>query len=45
MMMVTLPVAGKLMSKLDLRIMLSACVLLCGGSCIAMSRFTAISMP
>ena len=42
MMMVTLPVAGKMMSKLDLRVMLSACVLLCGGACIAMSRFTAI---
>lgn len=36
-MMLTLPVAGKLMSKLDLRLVLSICVVLCGLGCIGMS--------
>lgn len=36
-MMLTLPVAGKLMSKVDLRVVLSACVVLCGLGCIGMS--------
>ena len=35
-MMVTLPVAGKLMGKCDLRALLSACVVLCGAGCICM---------
>lgn len=36
-MMLTLPVAGKIMSKVDLRVVLSACVALCGLGCIGMS--------
>ncbi len=35
-MMLTLPVAGKLMSRIDLRIVLSACVVLAGGGCTCM---------
>ncbi len=41
-MMVTLPVAGKLMSKLDMRVILSGAVILDGVACIAMSFFSAI---
>lgn len=41
-MMLTLPFAGKLMSKVDLRIVLSACVVLCGIGLISMSFFNAI---
>ena len=42
-MMLTLPVAGRLMSKLDLRVVLSACVVLCGLGLVGMSRGN--SMP
>ena len=35
--MLSLPVAGKLMSKFDLRVVLSASVVLCGLGCIGMS--------
>lgn len=42
-MMLTLPVAGRIMSKVDLRIVLSACVVLCGAGLIGMSRGN--SMP
>ncbi len=42
-MMLTLPVAGRLMSKVDLRIVLSACVVICGLGLIGMSRGN--SMP
>ena len=41
-MMIGLPIGGKLMSKFDLRIVLSACVAICGGGCILMSTFTAL---
>lgn len=43
-MMVTLPIAGKLMAKADLRIVLSAAVLIDGLSYLAMSQFTDIWM-
>lgn len=36
-MMLTLPVAGNIMAKVDLRIVLSTCVVLCGLGCIGMS--------
>ena len=39
-MMIMLPIGGKLMSKLDNRIVLSACVVIDGLSLIAMSFFT-----
>ena len=42
-MMLTLPVAGRIMSKVDLRIVLSACVVICGLGLIGMSRGN--SMP
>ena len=42
-MMLTLPVAGRLMSKIDLRVVLSACVVLCSLGLIGMSRGN--SMP
>ena len=42
-MMLTLPVAGRLMSKMDLRVVLSACVVLCSLGLIGMSRGN--SMP
>ena len=42
-MMLTLPVAGRLMSKIDLRVVLSACVVLCSMGLIGMSRGN--SMP
>lgn len=41
-MMLTLPFAGKLMSKVDLRVILSVCVVLCGIGLISMSFFNAI---
>jgi MFS family permease len=43
-MMVMLPIAGKLMSRVDLRIVLSVSVLLDGLSYLAMSQFTAVWM-
>ena len=42
-MMLTLPVAGRLMSKIDLRVVLSACVVLCSLGLFGMSRGN--SMP
>ena len=42
-MMLTLPMAGRLMSRVDLRVVLSACVVLCGLGLIGMSRGN--SMP
>ncbi len=42
-MMLTLPVAGRLMGKLDLRIVLSLCVALCGLGLIGMSRGTSMA--
>ena len=41
-MMVTLPIAGKLMSRMDLRVVLSVCVVLSGLGCIGMSLCQAI---
>lgn len=41
-MMVGLPIGGKLMSKLDLRVVLSVCVAICGVGCILMSTFNAL---
>lgn len=41
-MMLTLPLAGKLMGKVDLRAMLSACVVLCGAGCAAMGACRAM---
>lgn len=41
-MCVMLPIAGKLMSKMDLRIILSVCAALDGVTYLAMSQFTAI---
>lgn len=41
-MMVTLPIAGKLMSRIDMRIILSAAVVIDGLTCLAMSQFTAV---
>lgn len=38
-MMVSLPVAGKLMGRFDMRIILSACVAMCGCGLIAFSMF------
>jgi MFS family permease len=43
-MMFTLPVAGNLMEKLDLRIVLSVCVAIDGLSFLAMSQFGAVWM-
>lgn len=43
-MMFMLPVAGKLMSRIDTRVVLSAAVALDGVALIAMSRFTAVWM-
>ena len=42
-MMLTLPVAGRLMSRIDLRVVLSTCVVLCGLGLVGMSRGN--SMP
>ena len=41
-MMLTLPIAGKLMSKMDLRLILSACVGICGIGLICMSFLNAV---
>jgi MFS family permease len=41
-MMIMLPIAGKLMSKMDLRIILSAAVIIDGVTYLIMSNFTAI---
>lgn len=41
-MMATLPIAGKLMSRIDLRVILSIAVAIDGLTCLAMSQFTAI---
>lgn len=38
-MMVALPVAGRLMERLDMRLVLSACVVMAGGGLIAFSTF------
>ena len=38
-MMVALPVAGRLMERLDMRLVLSACVLMAGGGLVAFSTF------
>ncbi len=43
-MMITLPIAGKLMTKIDLRIILSVCAVLNGVSMLAMSTFTEVWM-
>lgn len=43
-MMIMLPIAGKLMSKVDLRIILTVCVLIDGLTYLAMSQFTALWM-
>ncbi len=43
-MMVMLPIAGKLMERFDLRIVLSACVLVDGFTYLAMSQFGAVWM-
>ena len=42
-MMLTLPIAGRLMSRVDLRVVLSACVVICGLGLMGMSRGN--SMP
>ncbi len=41
-MMIMLPIAGKLMSKLDLRAVLSACAAIDGVTYLAMSQFSAV---
>lgn len=41
-MMFTLPVAGRLMGKADLRVVLSACVCLCGAGLLGMGRSSAL---
>ncbi len=41
-MMLTLPVAGRLMGKADLRVVLSACVCLCGAGLLGMGRSSAL---
>lgn len=43
-MMIMLPIAGKLMSKMDLRIILSACAAIDGITYLAMSQFTSVPM-
>lgn len=43
-MMITLPIAGKLMTKIDLRVILSICAILDGVSMLAMSAFTEVWM-
>ncbi len=43
-MMITLPIAGKLMSKMDMRIILTVCAIIDGLAMIAMSFFTEIWM-
>ncbi len=43
-MMITLPIAGKLMTKIDLRVILSICAILDGVSMLAMSTFTQVWM-
>lgn len=40
--MITLPFAGKVMSRVDLRIVLSACVIVCGATYLAMSQFVQV---
>ncbi|MGN0076605.1 MAG: MFS transporter [Parafannyhessea sp.] len=41
-MMLTLPVAGRLMGRADLRVVLSACVCLCGAGLLGMGRSSAL---
>ena len=41
-MMIGLPIGGNLMSKFDLRVVLSACVAVCGVGCLLMSTFNAL---
>lgn len=41
-MMLTLPVAGRVMGKADLRVVLSACVCLCGVGLLGMGRSSAL---
>lgn len=43
-MMITLPIAGKLMTKIDLRVILTVCAILDGVSMLAMSTFTEVWM-
>ncbi len=43
-MMITLPIAGKLLAKMDARVVLSACVVLCGLGLIGMSLSNAMWM-
>lgn len=43
-MMITLPIAGKLMTKMDIRIIMTVCAIIDGLSMIAMSFFTDVWM-
>ncbi|MDO4854108.1 MAG: MFS transporter [Coriobacteriia bacterium] len=43
-MMITLPIAGKLMSKMDMRVILTVCAIIDGLAMVAMSFFTEVWM-